>query len=95
MLFDLESDPQELHDLAVDRPEDPATMDVIARCRRILYDLCCPEAVDARAKSDQRAFRAELDATGQLAEEMHKRGYQRSNTAELVTRREILPKWMQ
>lgn len=50
-LFDRQSDPQERHDLA----SDPNHVETVARYAGILRDICDPEAVDARAKSDQRA----------------------------------------
>ncbi|MCP5149739.1 MAG: sulfatase-like hydrolase/transferase [Ectothiorhodospiraceae bacterium] len=50
-LFDLESDPNETTDLA----GDPAHEATVARLERRLRAVCDPEAVDARAKADQRA----------------------------------------
>jgi choline-sulfatase len=50
-LFDLAADPQETTDLAGDRG---AGADV-ARLEQALRAICDPEAVDARAKADQRA----------------------------------------
>lgn len=47
-LFDLEADPDELEDLGPDHPET-------ARLEALLRRICDPEAVDARAKADQRA----------------------------------------
>lgn len=51
-LFDLESDPEELRDLAA--REDCAA--VLAAMEAELRRICDPEAVDARAKADQRAL---------------------------------------
>jgi choline-sulfatase len=48
-LFDLESDPEELTDLA----GDPAYTHVVEQCRARLYEICDPAAVDARAKRRQ------------------------------------------
>ena len=48
-LFDLDRDPEEIHDLS----SDPAHADVLAECRAALYSLCDPEEVDARAKRRQ------------------------------------------
>jgi choline-sulfatase len=47
-LFDLDADPDELHDLGPDHPE-------VARLEALLRQICDPEAIDARAKADQRA----------------------------------------
>ena len=47
-LFDLAADPDERHDLGPDHPE-------AARLEAMLRQICNPEAVDARAKADQRA----------------------------------------
>jgi choline-sulfatase len=47
-LFDLASDPDERQDLGPDHPE-------AARLQALLRRICDPEAVDARAKADQRA----------------------------------------
>jgi choline-sulfatase len=51
-LFDLESDPEELNDLA----GDPAFAHEVQRMEAELRRICDPEAVDARAKADQRAM---------------------------------------
>lgn len=48
-LFDLESDPEELHDLA----NDARHAGVLAECRARLYAICDPAEVDARAKKRQ------------------------------------------
>jgi choline-sulfatase len=48
-LFDLEADPEELHDLA----QDAAYAAVLAECRTRLYAICDPAEVDARAKRRQ------------------------------------------
>lgn len=48
-LFDLETDPFERNDLGPDHPE-------AARLARRLREICDPEAVDARAKADQRGW---------------------------------------
>jgi choline-sulfatase len=48
-LFDLESDPEELHDLA----DDPAFADVLRGCDAKLRKICNPEEVDRRAKARQ------------------------------------------
>ncbi len=48
-LFDLESDPEELDDLA----PDPAHRKVLAQCEAKLRAICAPEEVDGRAKRRQ------------------------------------------
>jgi len=48
-LYDLESDPEELHDLG----QDPAYTDVRQDCHRKLLAFCDPQEVDARAKARQ------------------------------------------
>lgn len=50
-LFDLEADPHELHDLASD-PRHAETLGAMTTALRQMLD---PEAVDARARADQRA----------------------------------------
>lgn len=50
MLFDLRSDPEELHDLA----GDPAHAEVLAQCRARLALLLDPQQVDALARADQQ-----------------------------------------
>jgi choline-sulfatase len=77
MLFDLEADRHEMHDLASAAATDPALGTVLASLRQRLGDICSPQAVDARAKADQRARRAELAADGRLYEGLWKRGYER------------------
>jgi choline-sulfatase len=56
-LFDLRDDPDEHHDLA----DDPAHAGVRAALERELHAICDPEAVDARARADQRR---RIDAAG-------------------------------
>ena len=51
-LFDLERDPDELHDLA----GDPRGAQHLNRLEAQLRAICDPEVVDARAKADQRAM---------------------------------------
>jgi len=48
-LFDLEADPEELHDLA----QDATYTAMLAECRTRLYAICDPAEVDARAKRRQ------------------------------------------
>ena len=49
-LFNLARDPDELHDLA---SSEPATVQSL---EKKLHAICDPEAVDARAKADQRKW---------------------------------------
>jgi choline-sulfatase len=56
-LFDLAADPEETRDVAT----DPAHADGRAACERELRAICDPEAVDRRARGDQRR---RLDAAG-------------------------------
>lgn len=51
-LFDIESDPEELVDLA----SDPRHAQTLSRLESELRAICDPEAVDRRAKSDQAAI---------------------------------------
>jgi choline-sulfatase len=51
-LFDLESDPEELTDLA----GDPAYAPVLASMHKALLAICDPDAVDQQAKRDQAAL---------------------------------------
>lgn len=90
MLFDLSQDRDELHDLAVAQPNDPAIRSVIARMRQHLYHLCSPQAVDLHAKNDQAGLRREMERDGTLALENHKRGYERRADT-LVPRPEMIP----
>jgi choline-sulfatase len=56
-LFDLEADPEELHDLAA----DSAHAALLEECRARLYSICDPVEVDARAKHRQAQL---LEANG-------------------------------
>lgn len=49
-LFDLDADPQELHDLGT----EPGFAGLVAACEQDLRSICDPEAVDRRAKADQK-----------------------------------------
>jgi choline-sulfatase len=51
MLFDLETDPREHHDLA----REPASRPVVAECESHLRAILDPEAVDRLARADQQA----------------------------------------
>jgi choline-sulfatase len=54
-LFDLQADPEELTDLAV----NPAYSQVLEDCRQRLYKICDPEEVDRRAKARQAQLLAQ------------------------------------
>ncbi|NYT36485.1 sulfatase [Allopusillimonas soli] len=56
-LFDLEADPEELHNLA----NDPDHASILQEMRGALYALCDPEAIDAQAKADQKKL---IDSLG-------------------------------
>jgi len=56
-LFDLVADPEETRDLSA----DPAHAEALAACERELRAICDPDAVDRRAKADQRR---RLEAAG-------------------------------
>ena len=86
-LFDLEQDPLEMHDLALERPEDPDVKATIRRLRMMLCQVCSPEAVDARAKADQRRLRRELTDRGEIVDMMWRAGYER-NPERLIPRKE-------
>jgi choline-sulfatase len=62
-LFDLEADPEELHDLA----GDPAFAEVLKSMEAELRRICDPEAVDAQAKRDQQAMIERLGGVQQAA----------------------------
>jgi choline-sulfatase len=87
--FDLQRDPQELHDLVVEQPNDPAVLVASDCARRHLCQLCSPRAVDVRAKQDQARLRDRLQQTGQLAKELAQRGYEPTGDR-LVPRRDVL-----
>ena len=89
ILFNLKEDPLEMHDLTVERPEDPEVKAAVRRLRKMLCEVCSPEAVDARAKADQRALREELTRSGRILDELWRRGYER-NAERLVPRQEFI-----
>ena len=89
-LYDLSADPDEMRDLAAGTLE-PAAAAKLAELRGLLSGVCSPQAVDARAKADQARLRAELAASGRLAEELYKRGFER-RTDRMVNREEFVPR---
>ena len=88
MLFNLQRDPLEMHDLVVEQPNAPEIQSTIRHFRQQLYQICAPETIDARVKADQRARRRELAQSGRLFDEMWKRGYEK-NPAHLIHRPNI------
>jgi len=83
MLFDLANDPLEMHDMMLERPEDADVRERVNELRKILYSVCSPEAVDARAKADQYALRQAMADSGLLFDELDRRGFE-SNVDRLV-----------
>ena len=61
-LFDLETDPHEERDLGPDHSE-------ASRLEALLRTICDPEAVDRRAKSDQRRWIARWGGADRIAGE--------------------------
>ena len=91
MLFDLQADSQELHDLVVEESAAPRTHATISRMRAWLCALCSPQGVDLRAKNDQAILRREMSADGTLAQGIFKRGYE-LRIDRLVPRSEFVPR---
>lgn len=89
MLFDLESDPHEMHDLVVERLEDAQVQQVLRVMRSALCQFVSPEAVDARVKADQKALRAQMTESGLLFDELWRRGYER-NADRLIAREDFI-----
>ena len=75
MLFHLADDPYEMHDLVMEQQGDPGVQDMLIKLRTMLCKICSPEAVDARAKADQRALRNRLAKSGRLDRELKRRGF--------------------
>ena len=76
-LYGLQADPDEMHDLMATSRPGPAACGKLAELRMMLSGICCPQAVDARAKHDQNKLKADLEASGRLVEELAKRGFER------------------
>ena len=89
MLFDLQADPLELHDLMRERPDDPAVQKKARELRGVLTEVCDPEAAAARCQTDQLALREEMAQSGLLLDELWKRGYERQ-VDRLVPRQEVV-----
>ncbi len=78
MLFDLEEDPQELNNLVSDTNSD-AVKDKLLELRACLYSVCSAEAVDRRARFEQRQRMRELERSGRMEAELRKRGFALEN----------------
>ncbi len=89
ILFNLQQDPLEMHDLVQERGGDREVEATVRRLRNILCNICSPEAVDARVKADQLALRRELTESGRLFDEQWRRGYERNPDA-LIHRPEFV-----
>ncbi|MBT4139613.1 MAG: sulfatase-like hydrolase/transferase [Candidatus Latescibacteria bacterium] len=89
MLFDLESDPHEMHDLVVENLEDVQVQQVLRVMRSSLCQFVSPEAVDARVKVDQKALRTQMADSGLLFDELWRRGYER-NADCLIAREDFI-----
>ncbi len=76
-LYDLETDPDEMHDLLCSPDIEPAVLETLHELQRMLSSICSPEAVDKRAKGDQAALKAQLATSGRLLDELAKRGFER------------------
>lgn len=76
-LYNLETDPDEMHDLVSQPDVASEAMCKLHELRCMLASICSPEAVDARAKQDQARLRAELEASGRLLDELARRGFER------------------
>lgn len=76
-LYNLETDPDEMHDLAAAPSLEPAAQCKLAELRGMLSSVCSPQTIDARAKHDQAKLKAELEASGRLLDELAKRGFER------------------
>ena len=68
------------------RPEDHETAHELDRNLRKIVD---PEEADVRCKADQARKRSDLAASGQLFDELDKRGYQR-NPNRLIPDTEVI-----
>ena len=74
-LFDLIADPNELYNLARERPNNPDTITALTEGARRLNEICDPEALNARCFADQKRRIQELGG-----EEACLTGYQFNHT---------------
>lgn len=89
MLFDLDADPHEMHDLLDRRWMTDENESTAERLDQRLRKIVDPDDADARCKADQAAKRSALADTGQLLDELDRRGYQR-DVRRLVPKAEVV-----
>ncbi len=82
-LYNLAEDPDEMFDLVKHKADDPAVRGQLERFGSRLREICSPEEVDALAHSDQRRRMQEMKESGDLAQQVYYRGYEKS-TEKLV-----------
>ena len=75
MLFNLAADPDEMNDLAPQAAADPAIAAKIEELQGILSGVCDINATDKAARAAQQEQKTALEQSGQLAEELAKRGF--------------------
>ena len=75
MMFDLESDPHEMHDLLDRRWMKASDHDTADRLDRNLREIVDPDEADSRCKAAQSKKREALASTGRLFDELTRRGY--------------------
>ena len=78
MLFNMKADPLELDDLLVDDRITDESRAIERRLGDALGEICDPDEVDTRCKAAQKQRRDELESTGQLFDELNKRGFERT-----------------
>lgn len=78
MLFNMKADPLELDDLLVDDRITDESRAIERRLGDALDEICDPDEVDTRCKAAQKQRRDELESTGQLFDELNKRGFERT-----------------
>lgn len=76
-LFNLETDPDEMHDLMRSPNVEQSILEKLYELRCMLSGICSPDAVDASAKRDQAILKARLEASGRLLDELARRGFER------------------
>lgn len=88
-LYNLDEDPDEMTDLVKTRgEEDPLVAQTLVRLRAALAAVCDPAELDREAKADQRRIREEAAQSGNLADWLWSRGFER-NTDRLIPRPEF------
>lgn len=76
VLFNLDDDPDEMHDLLRSGGVGAARRQA-ERLRQRLYAICSPEEADGHALRDQRQLRHAMTEAGTLLNEVHQRGYEK------------------